>query len=383
MNYNDIKNMCDPKNIFDTVSLEITISPFKEDESNDLNYKIQSFKINDEKSTDTEGELYHSLKNHCKVINERIVKDLPMKWKVFYLYKEIFQILSKDNKIDNFNYFRGQAKNWPTIPGIFRNNTSEQFINDFEKIYKRISIEFPNEIEHVDYVSSSPDIQSKRARQLAMLQHYGLRTSLLDLTRNPYIALLFMVSDSSKQVFSSGVIEAYAIDEEQHEKNNIFISVEKEEQNRRLKAQDGAFLYYDKLIDLNLNKINKIPRIIIELCYDTKSPEEEIQAKIRETEDAIKKLDALPSKNDAIKSYLRTKLNNEITSLQLELDENQQRFDKSVIFSLIHDEIKDKLNEYFYFEESLFPDLYKYIEFIQPKYISEVNKNVKLLINKK
>ncbi|MGF7440649.1 FRG domain-containing protein, partial [Enterococcus faecalis] len=101
-------------------------------------------------------------------------------------------------------------------------NTSATFIDEFEKIYKRISIEFPNEIEYTEY-ETNPDSLKKRAKQLAMLQHYGLRTSLLDLTRNPYIALLFMVSDSSKTDFSSGVIEAYQIDEDKHNQNNIFI----------------------------------------------------------------------------------------------------------------------------------------------------------------
>ena len=32
---------------------------------------------------------------------------------------------------------------------------------------------------------------SKREIDMAYLQHYGMRTSLVDITENPYIALLF------------------------------------------------------------------------------------------------------------------------------------------------------------------------------------------------
>lgn len=371
MNYLSIKNNCSPSNIFDTVTIQITIAPSNHENDKDLDYRIQNLQINEDKSSDLDSELYLALKQHCDLLKEKIVQDLPMKWKVFYLYKELFQKIISESSIGNFNYFRGQAKNWETIPGIFRANTSTSFIEEFDKIYKRISIEFPNEIEYIPYENNSDSLK-QRAKQLAMLQHYGLRTSLLDLTRNPYIALLFMVSDSSKTDFSSGVIEAYLIDEDIHDKSNIFISVEKEENNKRLKAQDGAFLYYDKLFDLNTESIRKIPRIVIELSYDTSELSKNIEEKITEIETALANLPVAFPKN------ISDAFNEELEKLKNELLEIETNVDKTGIFVKIHDEIKCKLNEYFYFEESLFPDLYKYIEFIQPKYINRPNIHVKL-----
>ncbi|EJH6407430.1 hypothetical protein NFY56_001281, partial [Enterococcus faecalis] len=43
----------------------------------------------------------------------------------------------------------------------------------------------------------------------------------------------------------------------------------------------------------------------------------------------------------------------------------------------IREEIKEKLGEYFYFENSLFPDLDKYISYIQASYINN-DENSKL-----
>lgn len=370
MDYKEVKKKCLPEDIFETVGIKITISPFYQESSTDLGYRIKSFEIDMDKTTDTKGDLCKGLMKHCALVNEQIVKDLPMKWKVFYLYKELFQKIASDSSLGIFNYFRGQAKNWDTIPGIFRPDTSESFIEDFEKIYKRISVEFPSEIEHIE-INKDVDVQRNRARQLAMLQHYGLRTSLLDLTRNPYIALLFMVSDSSKKDFSSGVIEAYSIDEDLHETNNIFISIEKEDHNKRLKAQDGAFLYYDKLAYLDSKNISKIPRVIIELCYSTEDFTSDILTKKNDVGSALSTLPPNASPD------LLNAFHKELKSLEDELESIEQNIDKSGIFTMIHDEIKTKLNEYYYFEESLFPDLYKYIEFLQPRYLTN-NNSVKL-----
>ncbi|MGM0125745.1 hypothetical protein IGI37_003146 [Enterococcus sp. AZ194] len=364
MNYSNLKSACLPESIFETVTIQITIAPSKPEAATDIEYHIQSFKIDEAKSSSVESNLYKRLEKHCAIVNEKIVKHRPMKWKVFYLYKELFQKIASDKELGNFNYFRGQAKNWVTIPGIFRSNTSSEFLEKFEKIYKGISVEFPQEVEYVEF-SESMDEQRKRAKQLALLQHYGLRTSLLDLTRNPYIALLFMVSDSSKHDFSSGVIEAYAIDEELHEKNNIFTLVEKEEHNRRLKAQDGAFLYYDKLDGMDTDKLEKIPRVVVELCYDAEELKKDISRKINELEEVLRSL------GGDISETIESAFRGELINLRNEHQELENNIDKTGIFSMIHDEIKGKLNEYFYFEKSLFPDLYKYIEYLQPRYVTD------------
>lgn len=137
-------------------------------------------------------------------------------------------------------------------------------------------------------------------------------------------------------------------------------------------AQDGAFLYYDKLADLDIESIIKIPRIVIELSYDTSELAKDIEEKISEIETALSQLPANFPKN------ISEAFDEELAKLKKDLCEVKTNVDKTGIFTKIHDEIKSKLNEYFYFEESLFPDLYKYIEFIQPKYINRPNVQVKL-----
>lgn len=373
MNYAEIRSKCKPDNIFDTVTIKITITPFKMEGSPELEYSIEDIGIDNEKCSDIGADLYKELDSYCQQLKERIDKNLPMRWKVFYLYKELFQMIVSKEKFGKFNYFRGQAQNWDTIPGIFRANTANDFISSFESIYKRVGIEFPNEVEYIKYQDDT-DILKKRARELALLQHYGMRTSLLDLTRNPYIALQFMVSDASKQDFSSGIVEAYAIDEIEHEQNNIFMSIEKEENNRRLKAQDGAFLYYDRLSSLEIEKISRIPRIVIELCYDTNRLENLKEKEIKETTQALESL----RKSDNVSPGMISMLERELESLKKDISNIHEEVDKTEIFEMIHNEVKSKLNEYFYFEEDLFPDLYKYIEYMQPKYIAASNVQLEL-----
>ncbi|EKZ0400834.1 FRG domain-containing protein, partial [Enterococcus faecalis] len=213
------------------------------------------------------------------------------------MIKEILQNFVGTEESNSFNYFRGQASDWPLRPGIFRNDTTHTFIENFENIYKRVAYEYPTEIEYVEY--SLNDI-NKRAKQLSLLQHYGMRTSLIDVTQNPYIAMLFMVSDGCKNDFNRGTIDLYRIKESIHSSNNIFMPVEKSDHNKRLTAQRGAFFNYDVLYDLRQTEIEPIDRIILRVSYDSNEIKKEIENQINKSNGELREIkDDLSSNLDS------------------------------------------------------------------------------------
>ena len=111
----------------------------------------------------------------------------------------------------NYNFYRGQGSNWATRPSIFRPlkligdiEDEINFYEDFEKLYQQVSREYPDNIKYIEL--EHDELIDERADELATLQHYGLPTSLLDVTENPFIALLFMLESDE---FSNPQIEFY------------------------------------------------------------------------------------------------------------------------------------------------------------------------------
>ena len=83
-----------------------------------------------------------------------------------------------DRVMDKLTLYRGQGnKKWKLLPGALRNQ--EDFFN--EELYLRECIrQYPEEFQ----AKSNIDM-------LIKMQHYGIPTRLLDLTRNPLVALYF------------------------------------------------------------------------------------------------------------------------------------------------------------------------------------------------
>ena len=239
-------------------------------------------------------------------------------WSIFYLMKELITAFSKEG----FNYFRGQRKDWETIPSLFRNlknENREQYFRNFEDLYKKINREFPDDIEYVKYDEETIE---ERADQLAILQHYGMPTSLLDITENPFFALLFMLGIND-EVFCPQ-LEMYRIDEIKHQNEGILSLGKKLLRNRRIKAQKGAFLNYDKIYKRKLEDI-RIERVIVKLkvlVYDKKD-----------------------------------ELNND---------------NEKEVYKNIQDELKRKLSEYNYEYHNMFPDFENYISYVSKQYKEEV-----------
>lgn len=76
-------------------------------------------------------------------------------------------------------YFRGHADcNYSLIPSVMRNNQLQMFEED---LYYDLIMECPNDFTDCD----------SHFEKLVKMQHYGLPTRLLDITRNPLVALYF------------------------------------------------------------------------------------------------------------------------------------------------------------------------------------------------
>lgn len=135
---------------------------------------------------------------------------------ILFDYKtvNIFRILSLDgftNKLKNENlftniYYRGQQNiNWPVKPSIFRGN----WIDHEKEFIEEMLINNPYDFENV---KTTLEILTK-------MQHYNAPTRLLDITKNPYIALYFACEKiKNTENKSYGEIIFFKTPEDQNEK---------------------------------------------------------------------------------------------------------------------------------------------------------------------
>lgn len=306
-------------------------------------------------------------------INKMLVDNDIQNWNIFYLYKELIQRLVKDRSEGFFNYFRGQFDNWPLVPSLFRENTKKSFIETFDHIYSDIAKEYPDVLTYVPYKKENAEA---RAEQLAMLQHYGMRTSLLDITQNPFIALQFMVlgfSEHGRAHTSS--LDMYCIDEERHAESNIFVAVVKNDRNKRIKAQKGAFFDYDYLSDIKQTRIKRIPRLKIRVAFDITDIEKSLKKQRQEFQELTHFLNSPDVDLPATKSKdsMKRQLEDNIKEIDNLLEKSPDLM-KSRLSYLISRDISQKLREYFYLEKNLFPDFDKYITYLQEKNIEPREK---------
>lgn len=219
--YGEIKQRLNSVKLFDTLEINIKIRPkFSEDDASHVNgYEIEAVVCNSLPANATDW--MKQVQRQIQRINKRVNNN----WKIFYVYKEIFQIITK-NATNRFNYFRGQNKDWDLLPGIYRGDLDDAFISNYDQIYEDIAKEYPENLKYIPFDDNLEQIE-KRANQLAYLQHYGYRTSLLDITKNPFIALQFMLKGCVLDEWYPNTFYAFAIDPRKHERNNIFMSTMK------------------------------------------------------------------------------------------------------------------------------------------------------------
>lgn len=275
-------------------------------------------------------------------------------WQIFYALKVLLQELTSD--MFGFNYFRGQSHNHPLLPGALRYNDGSAYIKDFESIYKKLAYAFPDTINYVSM--SEVKNLAERETNLSVLQHYGLKTALLDITKNPFIAMLFMISDSIKE-YKEPTLYLFKINDNVSDNLSLFSEVRKSHTNERIIAQKGAFLNFEKILD---NKVKfKIPFVKIILRYDA---EKYLKLLIHRNVE--------PQETESKLADLENKLYEQLKST------TTGEFSKIYCLKYINKELETKLKEYYYTKEDMFPDFENRIRYLSNKY-SDVDPKTKKL----
>ena len=185
--YNKVYKSYKSENYFNETIIRIKYIKNLTD-SSERAYKIRSLSL-DNRLNDNKSEEIEKFVDLC---NEKLQQqETSIAWQLFYLYKELFQQFIDEGQ-QGCNYFRGQSDNHDLVPGILRNRVSNSYREEFEQLYLKIAHEFPEKISY--FRLNDVKNLEEREYQLSLLQHYGLKTSLLDITSNPYIAMLFMLS---------------------------------------------------------------------------------------------------------------------------------------------------------------------------------------------
>lgn len=358
------------------------------------------------------GEVYKlNNKIKCDYYHREGYGTIKSGWTIFYTLKELISIFDgRRTKTENivlnnsssdlivsrfkYNYFRGYSNNkHDAIPAVFRNRTyhgekhSDQFYSKFEGLYQKIAREYPEELEYDSNIGSS-----KRNDAFSRLQHYGFGTCLLDMSRNPYTALLFMIDGED---FHTPKFELFEIEEEKHRDNNIVYLPEKFQKNKRLIAQNGAFLHYEKLYNLIEKekekekeedadadqtieyvkdkleglekKVERINRITVVIEVSKKSDREAHKDNIKgiiEDADNLKYNEELDvNENTYIGNLERCfeSLKNKVNLVDKTLQGTDQ-------YTLLKNYLKAKLDEYGHTKRSLFPDFQNYVSYENGRY---------------
>lgn len=318
--------------VFDTLNIDINVGITHNDR--DVIYAINDIEVSD---NDYVSRVLRDIgKRVSQTVGQLDVKhphsELRSSWSAFYAIKEIVDIIQQQVDRDYCLYFRGQTGNWALQPTLYREGISgysDDFRAQYDKIYESIANKFPHEIKYVpDYASE------ERAANLAILQHYGLGTPLVDITENPFIAMLFM-TNNYKYVKANGSPKFDVFFVRADGDNSLFQTVKEMDHNLRITVQKGAFLNFEKLDDDLVYGKKKLDRISINIKYD----------------DNQFKDDVFPDGGDE------------------HADSNAE-----IALTTAMKDIESKLKTFHYVSSDLFPDFYKFLEMVKFKYSDEDSK---------
>lgn len=359
--YEELVTTYDKANFFEEIAIQIN---YIKNITGDICDKERPYRIiSIEDKTFNNEDRHDELKEFIDHCNEQLTGSCARsRWQIFYLYKELFQFFINDK--DNYNYFRGQSNNEDLLPGILRESVQSSYRSNFESLYQKIAKEFPDKISYVE-LKDDNSIEDREC-QLSLLQHYGIKTSLLDITSNPYIAMLFMLSEKFDK-YKEPTFFLFRVDENNCDREHLFTEVRRNKVNERIEAQRRAFLNFDKLC-LN-NKLEKIPLVKISLHFSSEAFKEQIAIENKQ----VGEITSTPTNEEGLSDYKEM------------LRKESESIEKSKIdcLNFIRDELIQKLREYFYFEEDLFPDFENRIRYLSNKYQGStvdkvISQNLKL-----
>lgn len=201
----------------------------------------------------------------------------------------------------------------------------------------------------------------------------GCAPVYLILLRTPSLRFNLWFSKYERAHTSS--LDMYCIDEERHAENNIFVAVVKNDRNKRIKAQKGAFFDYDYLSDITQTKIERIPRLKIRVVFDVSETERTLKKQQQDFQELLTFLGS--SEVDMSKMNSKVSMKRQLEDNIKEIDELLEQSPdlmKSRLSYLLSRDISRKLREYFYLEKNLFPDFDKYITYLQDKNIESREK---------
>lgn len=338
-NYQTMHERYYAEKVFDTMFVDFQLTNTEFD--GHLIYLLRQIKI------DNHGHQNPLLKKLKKRLNP-IVQGLKVShsytkdhssWSVFYAFKEIIDQIKVQLEPGYKTVYRGQPGDWELRPTLFRTGVAgytDAFRQNYEQTYKSVAQKFPENVQY--YTTQDLDL---RAANLAELQHYGLGTPLVDVSANSFISMLFMVEGYTDQG-NEPQLDVFFVREDG--KNSLYQEVIKQEQNRRISAQQGAFLNFDKLTpDISSGK-HKIPRVCLRLQY--------------------------------VKSSLAMTTANTLPDGNLPVDPDESRIKAKALATAVND-IKGKLTSYYYRIEDLFPDFYMYLDVLKTKYADTNQHDVK------
>lgn len=154
--------------------------------------------------------------------------------------------ITKIGKIHKSIFFRGHSdESFELVPSIYRKNDKNQdflFIENEDKIYREIIAKSPTEFNG-----------KKTIEALALMQHYGVPTRVLDLTTNALIALYFACNEKSGIKGKNGEVLLFDIPKEYI----CFSDSDRVTILSNLAKCDSRFYYYQTLYERVINILEK------------------------------------------------------------------------------------------------------------------------------
>jgi len=172
---------------------------------------------------------------------------------------------------EDYLLFRGQREDWPLLPKIARVKPRRGLLKDERRMFEAF------QREGAAHLSPFP---TNEWDLLAIAQHHGLATRLLDWTKNPLAALWFAVRKPAASTSAPAVVWAYSPGDDDlvkdfeksspfsGERTNVF---EPRHITARIRAQDGAFTVHKYLKDRpgfvafqnNRAQLGKLTKVLI------------------------------------------------------------------------------------------------------------------------